>query len=106
MMSLAVVVRRRSAAAPSDGLPRMVPAQPATVSLIDSLPSVALYGQRRPRRPCARGGEGDGAARRGRYSRAMLADLLRRLAGPPARDPLAPEDARLAMAALMVRISR
>jgi uncharacterized tellurite resistance protein B-like protein len=36
----------------------------------------------------------------------MLADLLRRLAGPPARDPLAPEDARLAMAALMVRISR
>jgi uncharacterized tellurite resistance protein B-like protein len=36
----------------------------------------------------------------------MLADLLRRLAAPPARDPLAPEDARLAMAALMVRISR
>src|SRR4051812_15844685 len=36
----------------------------------------------------------------------MLQDLLRRLAGPPARDPLHPDDARLAMAALMVRISR
>ena len=36
----------------------------------------------------------------------MLQDLIRRLAGPPARDPLTPEDARLAMAALMVRISR
>jgi uncharacterized tellurite resistance protein B-like protein len=36
----------------------------------------------------------------------MLQDLLRRLAGPPVRAPLAPEDARLAMAALMVRISR
>jgi uncharacterized tellurite resistance protein B-like protein len=36
----------------------------------------------------------------------MLQDLIRRLAGPPARDPLDPEDARLAMAALMVRISR
>jgi uncharacterized tellurite resistance protein B-like protein len=36
----------------------------------------------------------------------MLQDLIRRLAGPPARDPLGPEDARLAMAALMVRISR
>jgi uncharacterized tellurite resistance protein B-like protein len=36
----------------------------------------------------------------------MLQDLLRRLAGPPARDPLDPEDARVAMAALMVRISR
>ena len=36
----------------------------------------------------------------------MLQDLLRRLAGPPARDPLDPEDARLAMAALMVRVSR
>jgi uncharacterized tellurite resistance protein B-like protein len=36
----------------------------------------------------------------------MLQDLLRRLAGPPARDPLTPEDARLAMAALMVRVSR
>jgi uncharacterized tellurite resistance protein B-like protein len=36
----------------------------------------------------------------------MLQDLLRRLAGPPARDPLDPDDARLAMAALMVRISR
>ena len=49
---------------------------------------------------------GDGAARRGRYSPAMLQDLIRRLAGPPARDPLDPEDARLAMAALMVRVSR
>lgn len=37
---------------------------------------------------------------------AMLQDLLRRLAGPPARDPLNPDDARLAMAALMVRVSR
>lgn len=36
----------------------------------------------------------------------MLADLLRRLSGPPARDPLHPDDARLAIAALMVRISR
>jgi uncharacterized tellurite resistance protein B-like protein len=36
----------------------------------------------------------------------MLADLLRRLAGPPRPEPLAPEDARLAMAALMVRVSR
>jgi len=36
----------------------------------------------------------------------MLQDLIRRLAGPPARDPLTPEDARLAMAALMVRVSR
>ncbi len=36
----------------------------------------------------------------------MLQDLIRRLAGPPARDPLHPDDARLAMAALMVRVSR
>ncbi len=36
----------------------------------------------------------------------MLQDLIRRLAGPPAPHPLDPEDARLAMAALMVRISR
>jgi uncharacterized tellurite resistance protein B-like protein len=36
----------------------------------------------------------------------MLADLIRRLAGPPTRDPLAPEDARLALAALMVRLAR
>ena len=36
----------------------------------------------------------------------MLQDLIRRLAGPPARAPLHPEDARLAMAALMVRVSR
>ena len=36
----------------------------------------------------------------------MFADLIRRLAGPPTRDPLTAEDARLAMAALMVRISR
>jgi uncharacterized tellurite resistance protein B-like protein len=37
---------------------------------------------------------------------AMLADLVRRLAGPPTRDPLDPEDARLALAALMVRLAR
>ena len=49
---------------------------------------------------------GDGAARQRRYSPGMLQDLLRRLAGPPQRGALAPEDARLAMAALMVRISR
>ena len=36
----------------------------------------------------------------------MLQDMIRRLAGPPAPHPLDPEDARLAMAALMVRISR
>ena len=36
----------------------------------------------------------------------MLQDLIRRLAGPPARDPLHPDDARLALAALMVRVSR
>jgi uncharacterized tellurite resistance protein B-like protein len=36
----------------------------------------------------------------------MLADLLRRLAGPPRDDMLDPDDARLALAALMVRISR
>ncbi|MFO1208347.1 MAG: TerB family tellurite resistance protein [Amaricoccus sp.] len=36
----------------------------------------------------------------------MLQDLIRRLAGPPAPHPLHPDDARLAMAALMVRISR
>ena len=36
----------------------------------------------------------------------MLADLLRRLAGPPRDDPLDPDDAQLALAALMVRISR
>ena len=36
----------------------------------------------------------------------MLQDLIRRLAGPPARGPLDPDDARLAMAALMVRVSR
>jgi uncharacterized tellurite resistance protein B-like protein len=36
----------------------------------------------------------------------MLADLLRRLASPPVRDPLAPEDARIALAAVMVRIAR
>ena len=36
----------------------------------------------------------------------MLADLLRRLAGPPRDDLLDPDDARLALAALMVRISR
>jgi uncharacterized tellurite resistance protein B-like protein len=36
----------------------------------------------------------------------MLADLIRRLAGPPNRQPLAPEDARTALAALMVRLAR
>jgi uncharacterized tellurite resistance protein B-like protein len=36
----------------------------------------------------------------------MLADLIRRLAGPPSSTPLGREDARLALAALMVRISR
>ncbi len=36
----------------------------------------------------------------------MLQDLIRRLAAPPTRTPLAPDDARLAMAALMVRICR
>lgn len=36
----------------------------------------------------------------------MLQDLIRRLAGPPAPHPLHPDDARLAMAALMVRVSR
>ena len=36
----------------------------------------------------------------------MLATLLRRLSGPPERAPLSAEDSRLAMAALMVRISR
>jgi uncharacterized tellurite resistance protein B-like protein len=36
----------------------------------------------------------------------MLADLIRRLAGPPTREPLAPEDARMALAALMVRLAR
>ena len=49
---------------------------------------------------------GDGAAPRRRYSPAMLQDLIRRLGAPPARHPLSPDDARLAMAALMVRISR
>lgn len=36
----------------------------------------------------------------------MLADLLRRLSGPPRNDLLDPDDAQLALAALMVRISR
>lgn len=36
----------------------------------------------------------------------MLADLLRRLAAPHSTAPLGAEDARLALAALMVRISR
>lgn len=36
----------------------------------------------------------------------MLADLLRRLAGPPSSQQLAPEDCRLALAALMVRLAR
>lgn len=36
----------------------------------------------------------------------MLADLLRRLAGPADTTPLAPADCRLALAALMVRLAR
>lgn len=36
----------------------------------------------------------------------MLADLLRRLASPLHPAPLAPEDCRLALAALMVRLAR
>ncbi|MFO1142092.1 MAG: TerB family tellurite resistance protein [Amaricoccus sp.] len=36
----------------------------------------------------------------------MLQDLIRRLIEPPSPHPLHPDDARLAMAALMVRISR
>ncbi|WP_424928204.1 TerB family tellurite resistance protein [Amaricoccus tamworthensis] len=36
----------------------------------------------------------------------MIADLLRRLAGTPTEDTLDPHDARLALAALMVRIAR
>ncbi len=36
----------------------------------------------------------------------MLADLLRRLTGDTETAPLAPEDCRLALAALMVRLSR
>ena len=36
----------------------------------------------------------------------MLTDLLRRLAGEPSPQPLHPDDARLAMAALMVRGAR
>lgn len=36
----------------------------------------------------------------------MLATLLRRLKGPPTPDPLASEDCRLALAALMVRMAR
>ncbi len=36
----------------------------------------------------------------------MFSDLLRRLAGEPTPEPLHPDDARLAMAALMVRVAR
>jgi len=36
----------------------------------------------------------------------MLADVLRRLLEPPTPDPLSRDDARLAMAALMVRVAR
>lgn len=36
----------------------------------------------------------------------MLSDLLRRLTGAPSSDPLGPDDARLALAALMVRLAR
>jgi len=36
----------------------------------------------------------------------MIADLLRRLSGGPDPTPLAPEDSRLALAAVMVRLAR
>ncbi|MBA3324696.1 MAG: TerB family tellurite resistance protein [Rhodobacteraceae bacterium] len=36
----------------------------------------------------------------------MLGDLLRRLSGGPDPTPLAPEDSRLALAAVMVRLAR
>lgn len=36
----------------------------------------------------------------------MISDLLRRLSGAPSSVPLAPDDARLALAALMVRLAR
>lgn len=36
----------------------------------------------------------------------MFAELLRRLAGPAAPDPLGADDARLALAALLVRLAR
>jgi len=36
----------------------------------------------------------------------MIADLLRRLTAPPSPEPLAEDDARLALAALMVRLAR
>jgi uncharacterized tellurite resistance protein B-like protein len=36
----------------------------------------------------------------------MLADLLRRLAGDADTTPMPPEDCRLALAALMVRLAR
>jgi uncharacterized tellurite resistance protein B-like protein len=36
----------------------------------------------------------------------MLADLIRRLTAPPSPEPLPEEDARLALAALMVRLAR
>lgn len=43
---------------------------------------------------------------RAAYIAAMLADLLRRLRGDPDPTALAPEDCRLALAALMVRLAR
>jgi uncharacterized tellurite resistance protein B-like protein len=36
----------------------------------------------------------------------MLADLIRRLTAPPSPEPLPEDDARLALAALMVRLAR
>lgn len=36
----------------------------------------------------------------------MISDLLRRLTGEPSSDPLGSDDARLALAALMVRLAR
>ena len=40
------------------------------------------------------------------YSAPMLADLIRRFTAPPSAAPLPEEDARLALAALMVRLAR
>lgn len=40
------------------------------------------------------------------YLRSMFADLLRRLSAAPSAEPLPADDARLAMAALMVRVAR
>jgi uncharacterized tellurite resistance protein B-like protein len=47
---------------------------------------------------------GLGAARG--YTGGMIADLIRRLTAAPSPEPLPEEDARIAMAALMVRVAR